>query len=90
MTQRAMTQDEINEMMKRVVEKMKEMSPEELEKMLEEQKMSFVRAELGFGLDADEAAYRRAIAENDLATLLQLDSENAARIQKATPDAQQS
>ena len=44
---------------------------------------SFVIAEAGFGSDADEAAYRVALENNDLETLTRLRLELQARMRRA-------
>ena len=44
------------------------------------QKESFVRAEVGFGSDADEAAYRDAYRSGDTETLRRLQAEETARL----------
>ena len=56
------------------------MSPAEKAAMYEAQKRSFMRAEASFGSDADEAAYRRAIAHGDEAKIARLEAEAAARV----------
>jgi len=55
------------------------MSPEEVEA----QRRSWVRGELGLGSDADEAAYARALRDNDTETLARLRAEGNARIKAA-------
>lgn len=62
------------------VEAVKRMTPEERRAMWEAQRRSFVKAEIGFGSDADEAAYARACAHGDEAEIARLESEAAARI----------
>lgn len=57
-----------------------QMAPEEREAMLKSQRESFVRAEAGFGSDADEAAYRKALEEGDTETLERLNAEADGRV----------
>lgn len=52
------------------------MSPEELRA----QRDSYVRAEMGFGSDADEAAYRAALFAGDKAELDRLEAASQARM----------
>lgn len=44
------------------------------------QRQSYARAELGFGTDADEAAYRAAVARGDRHEVERLDREAEARM----------
>lgn len=53
-----------------------DMTPEEIAA----QRTSFVRAEVGFGSDSDEAAYRAAVASGDRATVERLDREAELRM----------
>ncbi len=55
------------------------MSPEE--RMT--QRRSWVRAEAGFGSDADEAAMRRALEDGDVEALAKLRAESEARMRMA-------
>jgi hypothetical protein len=50
---------------------------------LDAQRRSFVRGEMGLGSDKDEAAYAKALRENDAATLARLDTEAQARMRAA-------
>lgn len=54
-------------------------SEEEKEKMLEEQRRSWARGEMGMGSDRDEAEYRQALRDEDVEKLKQLDREAARR-----------
>lgn len=54
--------------------------PPMTEAELKAQRDSFVRAEVGFGSDADEAAYRAALVESDTETLARLSAEADARM----------
>lgn len=56
------------------------MSPAERGAMVEPQRQSFARAEAGFGSDADEAAYERALRMGDKETIGRLDAEARARV----------
>lgn len=44
------------------------------------QRRSYVRAEIGFGSDADEAAYRAALVAGSTAALARLEAEAQARM----------
>lgn len=46
------------------------------------QRASFVLAEVGFGTDADELAYRRAVEHGDGAEIARLDAEAEARMER--------
>lgn len=50
----------IDDLIKEAIERMKQMSPDEIEAMRLAQRESWVRGEMGIGSDADEAAYREA------------------------------
>ena len=50
------------------------LTPEEKRAHQEAQKRSYLRAEAAFGSDADEAAYRAALAANDKAALVVLEA----------------
>lgn len=60
-----------------------QMSDEEKRHMQQEQRKSFVRAEAGFGSDADEAAYREAYEAGDMDAIKRLEEESQARIAEA-------
>lgn len=47
------------------------------------QRRSWILAEASMGSDADERAYRKALFENDTATLERLRAEAAARVERA-------
>ncbi len=53
------------------------------EEQLQAQRLSFVRAEAGFGSDRDEAEYRAAVLAKDEAILQRLDAEAAGRVARA-------
>jgi hypothetical protein len=55
------------------------MTPAERATMYEAQRRSFMRAEASFGSDADEAAYSRAVAHGDEATIARLEAEASTR-----------
>lgn len=59
--------------------KARKMTPEERDA----QCRSFVRGQLGFGSDADEAAYRDALAKGDTPALARLEAEAQARMSAA-------
>lgn len=63
------------------------MSPAERDAMIEAQRQSFARAEAGFGSDANEAAYARALRMGDIVALGRLDAEARARIARVNPAA---
>lgn len=65
-----------------------EMAPEEQKEMLKAQRQSFVRAEMGFGSDADEAAYRKALEEEDDEALERLNEEANERMRLVDEDAE--
>jgi hypothetical protein len=54
-------------------------SEEERERMLAEQRRSWVRGEMGMGSDRDEAERARALADEDVEKLRRLDREAAER-----------
>lgn len=57
------------------------MSPEERAAMLARQRESFVRAEIGFGSDADEAEYRAALESGDPAEIDRVKRKEEARLE---------
>jgi hypothetical protein len=59
------------------------MTPAERRAMWDAQRRGYVRAEAGFGSDADESAYRAAHARGDTEALARLDAESEARMQMA-------
>lgn len=59
------------------------MTPDEKAEMLRQQRASFVRGEAGLGSDADEAAWRKAMAEGDIEAIARLRAEEQARIAAA-------
>jgi len=72
----------LSELIRLSVEAVKCMSPKDRLDMLEEQKRSWVRGEMGIGSDADEAEYRRALRENDKLALAVLDGEAQKRMRR--------
>lgn len=62
----------IEQLIRDSVEAFKRMAPEEQAAMMRQQRRSFVIGEAGFGSDADEAAYRLALENNDKAELKRL------------------
>lgn len=75
-----MTNDpEIDRLIAEAREKVRAMSPAELAEMKRVQRRSFVIAEAAMGDDAEEAAYRAALASGDEAEIKRLDEEADAR-----------
>ena len=70
----------LQHMIERARDRVAAMSPAELAEMLDAQRRSFVRAEAGFGSDADEAAYSRAIIQGDRNEIAGLEAEASARV----------
>jgi uncharacterized protein (DUF1015 family) len=70
---------DLDELLAKAIVAYDAMTPEERRAMHQAQARSFVIAEAGFGSDADEAAYRQALADNDTKTLARLDAEAAER-----------
>ena len=66
--------------LKEAVEAVRRMAPEDQAAMWEAQRRSFVRAEVGFGSDADEAAYYAAIRRGDHAEVARLKAEQDDRL----------
>lgn len=56
------------------------MTPAERRAMIDEQGWGWVRAEAAFGSDADEAAYRAAVAAGDTEMVAKLEAEAEARV----------
>jgi hypothetical protein len=52
---------------------------EERDKMIEDQRRSFVRGQMGMGSDRDEAEYAQALRDGDVERLKRLDQEAAER-----------
>ena len=63
----------------RLVEQVRELGPM-TDAEIEVQRRSFVRAELGFGSDADERSYMAAIKAGDAVAIERLDAEAAERM----------
>jgi glutamyl/glutaminyl-tRNA synthetase len=59
------------------------LSPDEKREMIRKQAESFVRAEAGFGSDADEAEYAKALRDGDTEKLARLNAESAERVLRA-------
>lgn len=57
------TRPDLDELIRQAVARVKAMSPEERQRMYDAQRLSWVRAELCFGSDADEARWRAASPE---------------------------
>lgn len=55
-------------------------TPKQREDMLRKQRESYVRAEIAFGSDKDEAFWRKAYEENDTETLRRLKHEETQRL----------
>jgi glutamyl/glutaminyl-tRNA synthetase len=56
------------------------LTPEQKREMIRKQAESFVRAEAGFGSDADEAEYAKALHDGDTEKLARLNAEAAERV----------
>lgn len=56
-----------------LLERLKTIRPATAEE-LQAQRRSYLRAEAGFGSDADEAAYARALADGDAGKIAELDA----------------
>lgn len=72
--------DRLNLALAEAVERVRNMTPEQRAEMYRLQRRSFMRAEASFGTDEDEAAYSRAVAYGDEATIARLEAEASARI----------
>lgn len=72
--------DGLQDALRDAAERVERMTPSEREEMYRRQRRSFVRAMAGFGSDADEQAYRKAIAHGDEAEIARLESEASARM----------
>lgn len=77
---RALERPELDKLVAESIEAVKRMSPEERARMHRKQRASWVRGEIGMGSDADEAAYSRALAEDDQATLARLEAAAKERV----------
>lgn len=75
---------ELAELLRKSVEAVKAMTPEQLREMHRQQAESFARAEAGFGSDADEAAYAAALRDGDQEALTRLEAESQERIRRVT------
>ena len=71
----------LDRLIRESIEEFNRMSPEDQEKMLAAQRRSYVRAEMGFGSDADEAAMAAAIRAGDSAEIARLEAEADARME---------
>jgi hypothetical protein len=71
--------ENLEELLKKASARWEQMSPEEKEKMLREQRRNYVLAEAEFGSDADEAAFAKALADDDKTEIERL---NAAALQR--------
>jgi hypothetical protein len=56
------------------------LTPEQKRAHREEQRRSYLRAEAAFGSDADEAAYRAALASDDKTALVALEAQAVERM----------
>lgn len=72
--------DDLDKMIREAIAKVDAMTPEQRAEMYRAQRRSFMRAEASFGSDADEAAYRKAIAQSDEAKIARLEAEASARV----------
>lgn len=70
---------DLNELIKKSKAFFDALTPEQQEEHMREQRLSWVRGEMGMGNDKDEAAYRDALARNDQAELTRLDAEAEER-----------
>lgn len=66
--------------LKEAIEAFRALPPDVQERLLAEQRRSWVRGEVALGSDRDEAAYRKALAAGDQATLQRLKDEAAKRL----------
>ena len=79
----AITQEALEAMIAESVIKVIAMSPDERAEMWKAQRESFVRAEAGFGSDADESKYRAALKSGDADQIAECKAEEDARIRAA-------
>lgn len=56
------------------------MTPEQRREMMEAQRRSWARGEVGIGSDADEAAYSQALRDGDQEAVARLQAESDARV----------
>lgn len=70
---------QIAEVIKVATERYERLSPKEKAAMARAQRRSFALAEAEFGTDADETAYREAVATGDTEAIARLDREAKAR-----------
>lgn len=77
------TNPELAELLLKAREAWDAMSPEQRQKALERQRESYVVAEMGMGSDADEQAYRAALANGDTSEIERLDAAAAERMRLA-------
>tara|TARA_R110000850_G_scaffold138657_1_gene259711 strand:+ start:168 stop:434 length:267 start_codon:yes stop_codon:yes gene_type:complete len=63
-----------------LLERLKNLRPASAEE-LKAQRRSYLRAEAGFGSDADEAAYRQALSDGDTAKIAELDEAAERRME---------
>ena len=75
-----MTDEELGHMVKAAVARFDAMTPEQQREHRREQDESYARAEVAFGSDADETAYRDALQSGDHARIAKEESKAAARI----------
>jgi NADH:ubiquinone oxidoreductase subunit D len=77
-----MTDDELKELLRKAVERFNSLTPEEQRKHRREQAKGYALAEAYLGSDADEAAYRHAVATNNVPEIQRLaDAAEHRRIQ---------
>ncbi len=72
----------LSKALKESAKAVKRMTPEQREKMHEEQRKSWVRGEMGMGTDKDEAEYAKAVLADDIETIKRLDAEADERARK--------
>lgn len=75
-----MTDTELSAAMERNKTDYDSMSPAERAAMLDAQRTSWVRGEMGIGVAADEAAYQAALAEGDGAAIARLNAHEDERM----------
>lgn len=75
--------DELTSLIARAMAAYATMTPGQKAEMHRQQRRSYVIAEMGFGSDDDEAAYRTAFCSNDTAALARLDMEARERMRNA-------
>ena len=70
----------LEELLRRARKHVDSMTPEQRRDMLRAQARSWARGEAGMGSDADEAAYARALHDDDQGALARLKRESGERV----------